>query len=84
MLDTEYGFLERLFSKKVINARQLEYIGKKLTHFDRSEAFLDILKQSNVEAYNLTITCLRESNQESISKLFEEGGGTLYNDHQNE
>lgn len=84
VLDTKSDFLGQLLSKKVINVRQMDYIWKKSLRFDCNEAFLEILNQSSLKAYNLTAICLRESNQESVSTLFEKGGGTSYKDHEDE
>lgn len=82
MLDTEGDLLGWLLSMKVINAKQMEHIKKKPTSFDCNEAFLEILNQSSLKAYHLTTICLRESNQVSVSELFENGGGMLYKERE--
>src|SRR6218665_2423874 len=65
----------RLFSEEVINNRQKQFIFSKPTDAEKNEALLDILTKFSIRQYRKTITCLNDSNQCHIAKIFSEGGG---------
>ena len=67
--------LSRLFSSKVLNKRQHEWISSKLTSFEKNEALLDILGRGSLRHYRQTIKCLRQSKQNNIAEVLERGGG---------
>src|SRR6218665_435884 len=60
--------LSRLFSSKVLNKRQHEWISSKLTSFEKNEALLDILGRGSLRHYRQTIKCLRQSKQNNIAE----------------
>lgn len=64
-----------LFSSKVLNKRQHEWISSKLTSFEKNEALLDILGRGSLRHYRQTIKCLRQSKQSNIAEVLESGGG---------
>lgn len=64
--------LGRLFSAKVINKRQMDFISSKPT-YDRNHAFLGILRRRSLRDYNQAIRCLRETKQDHIADILECG-----------
>lgn len=75
-LDTT-DLCNRLYSTKVINNRQKQFIFSKPTEADKNEALLDMLIKFSVGQYEKTKICLHESMQGHIAKLLSKGGGEL-------
>ena|SRR6218665_395192 len=67
----------RLFSEKVINDRQKQFISSKPTNYEKNEALLDILSKFSLRQYKKTIACMNDSNQSHIANLLSDGGGKL-------
>jgi len=74
LLDTT-DLLSRMFSTRVINRRQMEFIYSKPTSYEKNEELLGILRRSSLSNYWQTIKCLRSSNQSHIAEIFDKGGG---------
>src|SRR6218665_3112908 len=87
ILDTNHGsfvdllelsdLLPRLSSLKIINKRQMDSILSKSTLHEKNKVFLGILRRRSLRDYRLTITCLRQSNQNEIADILESGGGRV-------
>lgn len=77
LLDTS-DLCNRLFSEKVINNRQKQFILTKPTDAEKNEALLDMPIKFSIRQYNKSIACLRDSNQSHIADLFSEGGGEYF------
>lgn len=67
-----------LFSKKVINKRQMELISSLQTSYKKNETLIDILRRRSLRDYWQTIAYLHSTKQSHIAEIFEEGGGRIY------
>lgn len=69
------GLISLLYSKKVINKRQMDFIKSKQANFEKNEELLNILRRCSLIAYNKTIDCLLATNQPHIAAMLEGNGG---------
>src|SRR6218665_2870968 len=64
-----------LYSSRVINSMQKEFISSKATSHKKNNALLGILRKLSLLNYRQAINCLHESNQSHIAEVLECGGG---------
>lgn len=87
ILDTNQGSLSEildftgneivneLYSRKVLNKRQREFICARSCDQEKAQTLLDILYRSSMSDYSKMIHCLLVTNQNNVAKILLDGGG---------
>ena len=64
-----------LYSDKVINNRQRDFVSSKTACYEKNGALLEILRRTSLGNYKKAIFCLQTTKQNRIADLLTEGGG---------
>src|SRR6218665_115609 len=70
--------IPHLYSHKVINNRQRDFVSSKTASHEKNDALLEILRRTSIQGYKKMIRCLRLSGQKHIEMILEEGEGKRF------
>lgn len=78
ILNVKEELIRNLFSEFVFNERQKDFISSKLPICEANETFLDILRQSSLKTYFLTVKYLRKLNEVRSANILDNVASKLY------
>jgi hypothetical protein len=78
LLDTSHGLLTKMYSKKLVTARQKEFIEMAASTAVSNERLLDVVRRGTESDFDGFLECLRETGQTHVSDVLGRDGVVVH------